>query len=153
MQNGNITSNIFRSKMERMGNLDEDTDENKQARYEIIQNTIRTVEENLPITEDFLADCQDLILSYHSNFINAPTKLHVIEDETYVNKLKQTNRMAEDIVTKVMNNEPFSLTEFYKFCKNIVELMNRLDYLDSADDLSAMMATLSVKTKTRKLRR
>jgi len=135
--------------MNRFGKMDEYDDEQKEDHYNLIMKAIEVFEKKLPITEDFMAECHDLILSYYSNFINIPaTRQPVVQDFEYLKLMAETNLMAVNMV-----KPPIYIAEFYQFCKNVVLMLKRLDELDTEDELINQMSSLSIKTNKRKLRK
>lgn len=135
--------------MDRFGQMDEYDDEQREAHYNLIVNAIEVFEKKLPITEDFMADCHDLVISYYSSFINIPeTRKPVVQDFEYLRMMAEANLMAINMI-----KPPFYIAEFYQFCKQIVLMMSRLDELDAEKALVNQMSELSVKTNRRKLRK
>jgi hypothetical protein len=126
--------------------MEEQTEEEIRGRYELILKTIHIVDNNLSINEDFLVDCQDLVIAYYVNFIDNSVKHPIIDDEIYMNILKQTNHIVEDIYNTIMKRgEQFPILDFHKFCKNIVLMINRIEHIELNDNqLSNMMNELSV---------
>jgi hypothetical protein len=135
--------------MDRFGEMDEYDDEQRESHYNLIVKAIEVFEKKLPVTEDFMAECHDLVLSYYSNFINIPaTRQPVVQDFEYLKLMAEANAMVVNMV-----KPPFYIAEFYQFCKQIILMMKRLDELDADKILLTQMSELSVKTNRRKLRR
>ena len=135
--------------MNRFGKMDEYDDQQKEDHYNLIMKAIEVFEKKLPITEDFMSECHDLILSYYSSFINVPdTRKPVVQDFEYLKLMAETNLMAVNMV-----NPPIYIAEFYQFCKNVVCMIKRLDELDAEDEVINQMSSLSIKTNKRKLRK
>lgn len=135
--------------MNRFGKMDEYDDEQKEDHYNLIMKAIEVFEKKLPITEDFMAECHDLILSYYSNFINIPeTRKPVVQDFEYLKLMSETNLMVINMV-----KPPVYIAEFYAFCKHVVLMLKRLDELDTENELINQMSSLSIKTNRRKLRK
>lgn len=135
--------------MDRFGQMDEYDDEQREQHYNLILNGIEVFEKKLPITEDFMSDCHDLVLSYYSNFINIPlTRKPIVQDFQYLKLMAETNLMVVNMV-----EPPIYIAEFYQFCKHVMLMMKRLDELDAEKALVAQMSNLSVKTNKRRLRR
>lgn len=129
--------------------MDEYDDEQREQHYNLILNGIEVFEKKLPITEDFMSDCHDLVLSYYSNFINIPlTRKPIVQDFQYLKLMAETNLMVVNMV-----EPPIYIAEFYQFCKHVMLMMKRLDELDAEKALVAQMSNLSVKTNKRRLRR
>ena len=135
--------------MDRFGQMDEYDDEQREQHYNLILNGIEVFEKKLPITEDFMSDCHDLVLSYYSNFINIPlTRKPIVQDFQYLKLMAETNLMVVNMV-----EPPIYIAEFYQFCKHVMLMMKRLDELDAEKALVAQMSNLSVKTNKRRLRK
>ena len=135
--------------MDRFGQMDEYDSEQGREHYNLILNGIEVFEKKLPVTEDFMSDCHDLVLSYYSNFINIPaTRQPIVQDFEYLKLMAETNVMVVNMV-----QPPLYIAEFYQFCKHVMLMMKRLDELDAEKRLVEQMSTLSVKTNKRKLRK
>jgi len=135
--------------MNRFGQMDEYDDEQKEDHYNLIIRGIEVFEKKLPITEDFMSECHDLILSYYSSFINIPeTRKPVVQDFEYLKLMAETNLMVVNMV-----KPPIYIAEFYQFCKHVILMLKRLDELDAEEALAHQMSTLSIKTNRRKLRK
>ena len=135
--------------MDRFGQMDEYDSEQGREHYNLILNGIEVFEKKLPVTEDFMSDCHDLVLSYYSNFINIPaTRQPIVQDFEYLKLMAETNAMVVNMV-----QPPLYIAEFYQFCKHVMLMMKRLDELDAEKRLVEQMSTLSVKTNKRKLRK
>ena len=135
--------------MDRFGQMDEYDSEQGREHYNLILNGIEVFEKKLPVTEDFMSECHDLVLSYYSNFINIPaTRQPIVQDFEYLKLMAETNVMVVNMV-----QPPLYIAEFYQFCKHVMLMMKRLDELDAEKMLVEQMSTLSVKTNKRKLRR
>jgi hypothetical protein len=135
--------------MDRFGQMDEYDDEQRESQYNLIIKAIEVFEKKLPITEDFMSDCHDLVVSYYSNFINVPVyRAPIVQDFEYIRLMAETNAMAVNMV-----KPPIYIAEFYQFCKHIVLMLKRLDDLDAEKALLEQMANLSIKTNRRKLRK
>jgi hypothetical protein len=135
--------------MDRFGQMDEYDSEQGREHYNLILNGIEVFEKKLPVTEDFMSECHDLVLSYYSNFINIPaTRQPIVQDFEYLKLMAETNVMVVNMV-----QPPLYIAEFYQFCKHVMLMMKRLDELDAEKMLVEQMSNLSVKTNKRKLRR
>ena len=135
--------------MNRFGQMDEYDDEQKEDHYNLIIRAIEVFEKKLPITEDFMAECHDMILSYYSNFINIPDiRKPVVQDFEYLKLMAETNVMVINMV-----QPPIYIAEFYQFCKHVILMLKRLDELDAEEALDHQMSSLSIKTNRRKLRK
>lgn len=135
--------------MDRFGEMDEYDAEQREQHYNLILNGIEVFEKKLPVTEDFMSECHDLVLSYYSNFINIPaTRQPIVQDFEYLKLMAETNVMVVNMV-----QPPLYIAEFYQFCKHVMLMMKRLDELDAEKGLVEQMSNLSVKTNKRKLRR
>lgn len=135
--------------MDRFGQMDEYDDEQRESHYNLIIKAIEVFEKKLPITEDFMEECHDLVLSYYSSFINIPTtRQPVVKDFEYLKLMAEANLMAVNMVKL-----PFYVAEFYQFCKQIMLMMKRLDELDAEKILVEQMSNLTLKTNKRKLRK
>ena len=135
--------------MDRFGEMDEYDAEQREQHYNLILNGIEVFEKKLPVTEDFMSECHDLVLSYYSNFINIPaTRQPIVQDFEYLKLMAETNVMVVNMV-----QPPLYIAEFYQFCKHVILMMKRLDELDAEKGLVEQMSNLSVKTNKRKLRR
>ena len=129
--------------------MDEYDSEQGREHYNLILNGIEVFEKKLPVTEDFMSECHDLVLSYYSNFINIPaTRQPIVQDFEYLKLMAETNVMVVNMV-----QPPLYIAEFYQFCKHVMLMMKRLDELDAEKMLVEQMSNLSVKTNKRKLRR
>ena len=135
--------------MDRFGQMDEYDDEQREAHYNLIVRAIEVFEKKLSITEDFMSECHDLVLSYYSSFINIPaTRQPVVQDFEYLRLMAEANLMAVNMV-----KPPVYIAEFYQFCKQIMLMIKRLDELDAEKMLVEQMSNLTVKTNRRKLRK
>ena len=135
--------------MNRFGEMDEYDDEQREDHYNLIIKAIEVFEKKLPITEDFMSDCHDLVLSYYSNFINIPViRKPVVQDFEYLKLMAETNLMVINMV-----HPPIYIAEFYQFCKHVMLMLKRLDDLEAEKALVEQMSELSVKTNRRKLRK
>jgi hypothetical protein len=127
--------------------MDEYDDEQREDHYRIIQNGIAASEGKLEITEDFIQESKDLVISYYVNCIDIPVLRKTITDLNYLDLASKTETLANYL------NKTFELKFFYIFCKQIMAMLNRLEEMDKETDLTNMMSNLSVKTKTRKLKK
>jgi len=135
--------------MDRFGQMDEYDDEQRESHYNLIVKAIEVFEKKLSITEDFMAECHDLVLSYYSNFINIPDiRKPVVQDFEYLKLMAETNVIVINMV-----QPPIYIAEFYQFCKHVILMLKRLDELDAEKTLVDRMANLSIKTNRRKLRK
>jgi hypothetical protein len=133
--------------MDRLCRMDEYDDEQREDHYRIIQNGIAASEGKLEITEDFIQESKDLVISYYVNCIDIPVLRKTITDLNYLDLASKTETLANYL------NKTFELKFFYIFCKQIMAMLNRLEEMDKETDLTNMMSNLSVKTKTRKLKK
>jgi hypothetical protein len=135
--------------MDRFGQMDEYDSEQRESHYDLIKKAIQVFEKKLAITEDFMTECHDLVLSYYSNFINIPvTRQPVVQDFEYLKLMAEANLMVINMV-----KPPIYIAEFYQFCKQIMLMTKRLDELDADRMLVDQISELSVKTNKRKLRK
>lgn len=133
--------------MDRLCRMDEYDDEQREEHYRVIKNGIAASEGRLAITEDFMEESKDLVLSYYANFIDVPTIKKTISDPDYLRLSAETETLVKYL------RSTFELKFFYMFCKQIMAMLKRLEEMDNESELVNMMSTLSVKTKTRKLKR
>lgn len=135
--------------MDRFGTMDEYDEEQKAQHYSTIERAIKIFENKLPVTEDFMTECHDLVLSYYSNFIDIPnTRQAVVRDFEYLSLMAEANVMVVNMV-----KPPIYIAEFYKFAKQVTLMIKRLEEIDAEKELIAQMSELSVKTNRRKLRK
>ena len=133
--------------MDRLCRMDEYDDEQREDHYRIIQNGIAASEGKVEITEEFIQESKDLVISYYVNCIDIPVLKKTITDLNYLDLASKTETLANYL------NKTFELKFFYIFCKQILAMLNRLEEMDKETELTNMMSNLSVKTKTRKLKK
>lgn len=126
---------------------DEYTDDEKDAHFELLQRAVQVFEKKLPVTEDFMNECYELALAYYAHFIDSPRQA-TISDPVYIQIMNHANELVKTLI-----EPPLYLAEFYKFSKLVLSLVDRLEELEKENELISMMSTLSVKTKTRKLKK
>ena len=129
------------------------TDEDREHHYSVLENGIKFYVENRPVTEDFLEESKDLIISYLANIPQLSKASPSIKDYRFRELMVESESLLTHLRTELKETGVINTKIFHDFCKKQKQCLDIIKKLDNGvDELTNMMNTLSVKTNRRKLR-
>ena len=129
------------------------TDEDREHHYNVLDNGIKFYVENRPVTEDFLEESKDLIISYIANIPHLSKASPSIKDYRFRELMVESESLLTHLRTELKETGVINTKIFHDFCKKQKQCLDIIKKLDNGvDELTNMMNTLSVKTNRRKLR-
>jgi len=130
------------------------TDEDREDHYRVLENGIKFHTENRPLTEDFLDESKDLLSSFSANFPKLSQANPTVKDYRFRELMVESECLLEHLRREIKESGMLNTRLFYEFCKKQKQCLSILETLDGGmNELTNMVTTLTIKTKSRKLRR
>ena len=129
------------------------TDEDREHHYSVLENGIKFYVENRPVTEDFLEESKDLIISYIANLPQLSKASPSIKDYRFRELMFESESLLIHLINEIKERGVINTKVFHDFCKKQKQCLDIIKKLDSGvNELTDMMNTLSIKTNRRKLK-
>jgi hypothetical protein len=133
--------------------LCEYTQEDRDHHYSVLENGIKFYVENRPVTEDFLEESKDLIITYIANLPQLSKASPAIKDYRFRELMVESESILNHLRTEMKETGIINTKIFHDFCKKQKQCLDIIKKLDcGVDELTTMVTNLSVKTNRRKLR-
>jgi hypothetical protein len=129
-------------------------DEVKENNYRVLENGIKFYVENRPVTEDFLDESKDLIITYIANLPNLSKANPLIRDYKFRELMVESESLLHHLRGEMKETGKIDTKIFHDFCKKQKQCLEIVKKIDGGmDELTTMMNSLTLKTNNRKLRR
>jgi hypothetical protein len=129
-------------------------DDVKSDNYRVLENGIKFYVENRPITEDFLEESIDLIITYNANLPNLSKANPLIRDYKFRELMVESESLLHHLQNERRETGKLNIKLFHDFCKKQKQCLEIVKKIDGGmDDLTNMMSSLGLKTNIRKLKR
>ena len=121
--------------------------------YRILESGILFYKTSMPITEEFLEDAKTFILRFADTFNDLSEVNETVKDYRFRELMVESESILNHLRTEMKEKGVINTKIFHDFCKKQKQCLDIIKKLDcGVDELTTMVANLSVKTNRRKLR-